>query len=865
VSNNGTIDITVSGGTGGYSYLWSAITGSGVAASAEDQTTLTQGQYQVQVTDENGCTLNDMFTINQPDRLLFTGSTVTNATGGSSNGAIDLTVSGGNETSPYTEYAWTNEDLSYSATTEDITGLAGDNYYVTVTDNIGCEGDTLFVVEDATLFIATISNKTDVDCKGDNTGSATVSTTGRTGPFTYSWSNGGNGSTINDLTQGTYYVTVTDDPTIDQAITSVQIQEPDFELVASISGTDLICYQDNSGIADLSVSGGTLPYAFSWNNGSNTEDISGLEAGSYSVTITDDNNCITTASTDIDQPSAMDLNISVVNQILCNGENTGVLNASATGGTGTKSYVWDDPGNQTLATATDLLAGIYNVTATDIEGCQVSGNEQLLEPAAINISPSVQDVDCFGNSDGIIALSVTGGTSPFNYQWSNGQINQNIQYLEAGSYTVTVTDVNNCTETATANVQEPAEITFQSVTTANASCAGYSDGEIVMNVAGGAAPFGYSIDGGTNYGSSNTFADLAAQNYTLKIQDNNLCESADSVVAVNEPEGISIASEFVAEASCAGVSDGSITIEASSPVGGLTYSIDGGANFVDNGGLYTALNSGNYQVQVMDMNGCVQTGSLLTVGAGQAITISAEEAIDISCYGMDDGRITITASSPAEGLTYSIDNGNNFEDNGGEFSGLTAGSYNVQVSDANGCTRAGSSLEIMEPEALLIDTTITDANGEQPGSLEVVATGGTSPYEYVLTGESDSLSNTDGLFTTLGAGSYSTYALDANSCQSEFIELEIEQLSTDLIIYEAFSPNNDGINDTWNIANISNYPNCTVAIFSSWGTRVFSSDGYSESWDGNYNGKELPSGTYYYVIDPGDGTDALTGPVSLVR
>ncbi len=792
ISNNGSIDLTVTGGTvaGAYSYNWTAIAGSGVNATSEDQFTLTAGVYRVLVRDDNLCSLSDTFYLSQPDEILFAGSIVTNASGGGSDGAINLNVSGGNDTPPYTAYSWTNDDLSYTATTEDIVGIPGDNYYVTVTDGEGCEGDTGFVVQDLSLLIATITNKTDVDCKGNNTGAATVGITGGTGPYSYAWENslgnsiGGDAPNITGLISGTYYVTVTDDFDLRTAETSVQIMEPALPLSASINGTNLNCNGNNSGIADLSVSGGTLPYSYTWSNGGSTEDQLDLPAGTFQVTVTDKNLCTANDEVTLTEPAAMDITITVTQAILCNGGVTGVLEAAVTGGVGQKSYVWDDPGNQTSNEATGLSAGLYTVTATDQNGCEVSTNRLLSEPDAILIVPASQDVSCAGDEDGIIALTVSGGTSPFNYQWSSGQISQNIQDLGAGNYTVTVTDANNCRDSLTVALTEPGEILFAGVSTAEVTCAGYSDGQISISGSGGTGALEYSVDAGANYSASGTFLSLAAQVYTLRIRDENDCISADSLVTLSEPEGT---------------------------------------------------------------------------------TIVSEESTGISCFGDANGSITITASSSAGGLTYSINDGASFIDNGGLFTGLDGGIYAIRVRDVNLCITQGSSIEISEPALLEIDTLITDAIGDQNGSIQVSATGGILPYIFVLLSESDSTGNSDGAFDDLPPGNYSTYVVDDNSCESEILECEIRQTSTDIVIYDAFSPNADGYNDMWNIGNIDLFPQCKVTIFNSWGNQVFSSDGYNEPWDGMYNGSELPSGTYYYVIDLGDGSDAKTGPVSIVR
>ncbi len=208
-SGNGGVNLTVSGGThtGAYGYSWEAIAGSGVNTSSEDQTTLSTGTYSVTVTDDNGCTDRDTSIIAQPDSFSFAGSLVTDASGGLNNGAINLSVSGGNN--PVTNtYAWSSG--------EDLTTIPGGSYTVTVTDGLGCKGDTTIVVADLSLFIAYISNKTNVDCNGSSTGSATVATSGGTGPYSYAWANsggspvGGNSPTLPDVAIGSYFVTVTD-------------------------------------------------------------------------------------------------------------------------------------------------------------------------------------------------------------------------------------------------------------------------------------------------------------------------------------------------------------------------------------------------------------------------------------------------------------------------------------------------------------------------------------------------------------------------------------------------------------------------------------------------------------------------------
>jgi len=706
-SNNGSIDITAGGGTGPgtYAYAWEAISGSGINPTSEDQINLTMGKYCVTITDENLCAEDDTFNINEPDEILFTGSSIINhiTIPPGSNGEVDLVVSGG---TPGYSYSWTGPQ-SYSSSNEDISGLSiGGNYTVQVSDAVlapnTCTADTSFTVLSDTMLIAYISDKTDVDCKGNYTGSATVDVSGGSGPFVYNWSNGATSQTINNLPTGSYSVTVNN--ATDTSITSVFINEPLYELSSTVVGTDLVCFRDNSGTANLSVSGGTLPYAYSWSNGTTTEDLIHVAASDYYVTVTDKNGCQVIDGVTLDEPAAMDIRISVDQPVLCHGDMTGILTATATGGTGTKTYVWDDPGNQTAQTATNLGGGFYNVTATDLNECTVVGNVQLTEPAVLTLTPVSYDISCAGEEDGTIILTISGGTPSFSFVWSNNEFTQNITGLEAGIYSVTVTDQHNCT---------------------------------------------------------GVLADIE----------------------ILEPEGTTLVSEDVTNTSCFLTEDGSISIDAVNPVDNLTFSIDGSI-YMNNNGVFLNLPQGNYEVWVMDGDGCEQ---LLT------------------------------------------------------------------------------SLTVSGPGPITLDTTVTHALGNQGGTVIAVASGGNEPYNYFLISSSTDMDNSTGEFYDIAPDNYELYAVDNISCPSDTLLITILQTSSNIVIYDAFSPNADGRNDLWNIGNIGLYPDCKVIVFNTWGNKVFSSDGYTEPWDGKYNGKDLPAGTYYYTIDLGDGSEVLSGPVSIVR
>ncbi|MBN1791220.1 MAG: gliding motility-associated C-terminal domain-containing protein [Bacteroidales bacterium] len=625
--DNGAIDITVTGGTKttDYSYFWTSLDGSGIVPLNQDQTGLTDGTYTVLVHDDNNCAVSEDIIVTQPARFDYAGTVVTPITvPPGSNGSINLSVTGG--TSPYT-FAWTGPSGSgYTATTEDIAvlGTAG-LYTLTLTDNKSCTTDTSFAVTDNITMFAQVTAKTDVLCYGDDDGSATITVYNGTAPYSYEWSDGITISTATrtNMVPGNYNVLVTDGA-MNTSQVPVSINAPPSALNLVLAEQDLRCFQDNSGVVNLTATGGMLPYSFSWSNGYTGEDLVNVAKGIYTITLTDANGCIAQATAELDEPGAIGLDITITGAILCYGEQGISATANTTGGVGTFSYLWDDPGTQVTKTAYDLAAGTYHVTVTDENGCTKTSSTTLLEPDPLVIEVELTEPSCPGLSDGIIAPTVTGGTPGFDYSWSNGKFERYNTNIKAGIYTLTVTDNNNCT---------------------------------------------------------------LVQDFTL-----------------TDPDTVKITSVEPTDLTCSGQADGSIAIVATGGTGTFEYSVDGGDSFI---------------------------------------------------------------------TTATID-------------GLAQGDYIVQVRDGNGCVSENYPVDLVKSE-------------------------------------------------TCG-----------------------------MVFFDAFSPNADGKNDVWHIGNVESFPNCSVKIFNIWGIAVFSSDGYGEPWDGKHEGNDLPSGTYYYVIDPGDGSETLTGAVSIV-
>jgi uncharacterized protein YjdB len=424
-----------------------------------------------------------------------------------------------------------------SATTEDITGLAAGTYSVTVIDANGCTTTaSATITQPSAALSATVTGQTNVLCNGNSTGAINLSVSGGTSSYSYLWSNSATTEDLSGLAAGTYSVTVTDANGC-TTTASATITQPSAALSATISSqTNVLCNGNSTGAINLSVSGGTSSYSYLWNNSATTGDISGLAAGTYSVTVTDANGCTTTASATITQPSAA-LSATVTGQtnVLCNGNSTGSINLSVTGGTSSYSYLWNN--GATTEDLSGLAAGTYSVVVTDANGCTTTASATITQPsAALSAVVSGQtNVLCNGNSTGAINLSVSGGTSSYTYLWNNSATTEDLSSLAAGTYSVTVTDANGCTTTASATITQPSLLIASIASQTNVTCNGGSNGLATISVSGGTSSYAYSW--APISGASPTASGLPVGTYTCTVTDAHSC-TATRTVTITEPASL---------------------------------------------------------------------------------------------------------------------------------------------------------------------------------------------------------------------------------------------------------------------------------------------------------------------------------------
>ncbi|MEN0008634.1 MBG domain-containing protein [Flavobacterium nitrogenifigens] len=737
-ASTGSAWVVPSGAAGPFTYEWTPNVG-----STDTVNNLTAGSYSVKIIAGNGCSIIKNFTITEPSAIVITPGAKTNVScNGGHNGSASVSAIGG--TGAYM-YSW---DTTPAQSTATATGLKAGTYIVTVTDANSCTKTQSITITEPDALVATTS-QTDVSCNGGSNGTATVSVTGGTGLYTYSWSpSGGTNATASGLLAGTYTVTIKD-ANLCQTTASVTITDPPV-LTATIAKTDILCHQANNGTATVTPSGGTGNYTYSWSpSGGTAATATGLSPNTYTVTVTDENGCFVTKSVQIIEPTVLSVSDSHTN-VSCNGGNNGTASVIATGGTGAYTYSWSPSGGN-AATATDLTAGTYTVTVTDENLCSTTNTIKITEPDPLTLTGTPVAVSCHNGSNGSVTVGVTGGTGAYTYSWSpSGGNAATATGLTAGTYTLTVTDANSCIKTESFIISEPDPLTATTSQT-DVSCNGGSNGSATVNVTGGTGTYTYSWSPAG--GNAATATGLTAGTYTVAIKDANLCETTASVT-IAEP---SVLTATIAKTDilCHQANNGTATVTPSGGTGNYTYSWSPSGG---NAATATGLSPNTYTVTVTDENGCFITESIQIIEP-DALTATLTKT-NVLCNQANNGTATVTPSGGTGTYAYSWSPSGG---NAATATGLSPNTYSVTITDANGCSIT-ETVQITEPDPLMATTSQTDVscNGGSNGSATVNVTGGTGTYTYSWSPAGGNAATATGLT----AGTYTVAIKDANLCET---------------------------------------------------------------------------------------------------
>ncbi|MBL4577286.1 MAG: gliding motility-associated C-terminal domain-containing protein, partial [Flavobacteriales bacterium] len=597
----------------------------------------------------------------------------------------------------------------------------------------------------------------DANC-GQPDGIATVTVTGGTFPYTYLWSNGANTAFITNVFAGTYIITVTDANGCLQVlpVTIADLAGP----VATISGFGNVgCYGGSDGFATVFVTGGIAPYAYQWDDPFNqtVPTAASLPAGIYTVSATDTNGCVASTSVTISQPDSLTFNPSLTDPT-CFGDCDGSAGVSVIGGTTPYTYLWNDPGTQTTATATGLCSGIYSVNITDSNNCGTIGAFGLVDPLPMTASSISADESCLGSCDGSATVSVTNGTFPFTYLWDDpgAQGTPTAGSLCAGNYNVTITDANGCFTTSSATIGSPPLLVTAIASSGNVSCFGFCDGFAQSTTNGGTPPYTYLWDDGQSAGQA---IGLCAGVYNLLVTDANGC-TATTNVTITEPQGM-VVTTSTNDVTCFGACNGNATASLSGGTPPFTYLWDD-ISFQTTT-IATNLCNGFYSVTVTDNNGCIQTASVVITQPQQ---LGLASTINASTCGFNNGSACVNEIGGVAPFVIQWDDPATTI--GACAMNLFAGVYNPIVSDANGCffTMPVIVNDLTGPVVDTVTWTNVTCGGDSNGTATVVASGVSPPFTYVWRSGSDTIGLNITTVFGLWGGTFTITVIDANGCIS---------------------------------------------------------------------------------------------------
>jgi gliding motility-associated-like protein len=827
---------------------------------------LTATSYTCTVTDANGCSVTQTFTITQPTAVTVAVTQVS-STCGNANGSATATPAGG--TGAYT-YAWTPSGL----TTATINNQLAGNYSVVVTDANGCTGNGSVTITDMGSPTVTITASTNILCNGGNNGSATSSVAGGTGVITYAWTPiGGNAATGVNMTAQSYTVTVTDANGC-QDTAQVTLTEPPL-LTASASFTPVLCNGGNTGSATVVANGGFGAYTYSWAPTGGTLDTApNLTAQSYTCTVTDANGCTATASTTVTEPTQVTTTASQVDE-LCFGGNTATATVTPAGGTGVYTYAWA-PSGGTLATETGLTATNYTCTITDANGCSITQTFTITEPPQLVVSATSVDSHC-SQADGSVSASTVGGTGVPSYMWSPGGPGATISNIVAGTYTVVATDANGCTDTTTAVINNLNGVSASLGTSTNVLCNGNSTGDATINAAGGNPAYTYTWT--PNVSAASTATNLAAGNYSVLVTDIDGCTSTVTLT-ITEPPLLTATSSSLPAAVCSG---SQVQLTAT-PVGGVgPYTVNWTPlNLPGSTISFVPNNSGVDTATIVDANGCTTvTITNHTVFPMPTPAFSANIMAGCSPVCVDFSDIS-TIGNPGQitAWTWDFGDGSPTSSTQNPTHCYTApGSYDVTltVKTADGCIQT-----ITMTNYITVYANPVAAFGVSPQPTTLVnneifftdSSQGAVSWLWSfgdLTGATSTAQNPSFIYPDPICYQALLTVTSVDGC-TDTVSHDV-CIDPDVMIFvpNTFTPNGDNKNETFFPVAIGMDPEqYQMWIFDRWGNMIFYTEDINKGWDGRVMGASdiAQIDTYVWKINVKDITGVqhnLIGHVNLIK
>jgi hypothetical protein len=538
--------------------------------------------------------------------------------------------------------------------------------------------------------------------------------------------------------------------------------------------TDELC-GNNMGAIDITVSGGTTPYAYAWSNSASTQDLTGLSAGTYAVTVEDANGCEVTQSsiTLIDNPGNFTLVSIIESDEVCN-NNNGSINITLTGGANPISYLWSNGGF--TQDQLHLNSGVYTCTATDNNGCVLVYTASIAnDPGNLTVNAIVTPESC-GQQDGAIDVTLAGGTNPFTYIWSNGATILDLMGIEGGTYILNVTDSVGCVLAETYVVAATEPIYILSTVVTDEVC-NNSNGSIQVNSGGGTGNYTYDWEstgappcctyelevrdqGGNGWNGSSLDVNINGTLFGTFI-----CAGFMNTYQIPVCEGDQIELDYTTgfqemqNSYTLFDSDGNtVFIETAPPSGGISFSgTTHCSNPLPSGNYLTGLEAGDYELTVTDPNGCSISTTITVLSDNGTLGLGVPVIIEDTC-GNGVGGINISVTGGTSPYSYAWNTGSSTQD----IYGLFADTYTVTVLDANGCEYSETYIvNMLSGDMNLASSNVTNTFcGDSSGGVDITIAGGIPPYSFLW---SDGSSNED--LSNVEAGTYDVMITDAVGCQ----------------------------------------------------------------------------------------------------
>ena len=762
---NGTIEVSSqTGGSSPYTYSIN-----GISYQTSNTFSKFAGTYTIYIKDSNGEIGTVSATVTNPPDLTVS-ATFTNPTCfGDSDGTITITGNGGTGSLEYSI-----DGGSTYQNSNVFTGLTTGVYVIVVRDDNACTANTSkFLSKSQVSATVTQSN---VTCNGDDDGwiNVTGAAGGSGSGYEVKLNSNGTYTTLIDykvyqnLAPGTYTVYVKDSNDCERTY-SITITEPTV-LTASASGTQPTCYNDTDGSITVTASGGTSPYEYQLGGGNfqSSNVFNNLLGTTHSGVVRDSNGCTTTFSSNITR-SQVSASISKTN-ITCNNDNDGTITVSnPSGGSGSGYEVKLDAGSYTSTfpkTYTGLDSGSKTITVKDGNDCERTYTVNIVNPDAISVSLSSTNPTCFGDSDGTITVSATGGSGIYEYSkdGTNFQTSNEFTGLTANGYTITVKDSNECTGSAV-RILTKSRVS-STISTTGITCNGDDNGifKALVPTGGNGGTYQYQWDGGTwtNFTSTFTQNNISPGTYEFKVRDVSGCTRTYSNT-FSEPAvvGVSV-SKTNPTSSC--TSDGQVTLTGSGGTGAYLYSINGINYYL--GQTFTGLTNNSYTAYVKDTNNCIGSQSFTMNTSAPSATITTTNPL---CHG---GTGSIEVSNPTGGsgggtasnYDVKLDSGSwiSFSSNSYLFTNVSVGSHTIYVRDGNLCSTSYSRT-ITQPTDLVASVSSSSnptCDGDTDGAITWAVAGGTGTKTYTVNGNAI----TNLVQTGLGEGAYTFVATDENGC-----------------------------------------------------------------------------------------------------